>query len=132
LPTYLTENERDKPIFMQSGKFLIAKLEPDREDITIHSIERFGEEISKAGTILLSGPLGKFEDEGRRQGTKRVFEAVAESSAIKIAGGGDTSEAIVLFGLEDKFDWISVGGGASLEFLANQTLPGIEALGFDL
>ena len=56
------------------------------------------------------------------------FGAVATSSAYKIAGGGDTLSAIHAFNIEKAFDWISTGGGAALEFLANGTLPGIEAL----
>lgn len=120
LPEYWGDKEEEK--------VMVAKLMPDREDITIHSIEAFEREISIAETILLSGPIGKFEEEGHRQGTKRVFEAVANSSAYKVAGGGDTEMAINLLGIKDKFDWISVGGGAMLEFLAKGTLPGIEAL----
>jgi phosphoglycerate kinase len=100
----------------------------DKEDITIHTIERFKEEIGKAGTVVVSGPMGKFEDEGHKQGTEGVFRAVAESNAFKVAGGGDTEKAISLLSLADNFDWISVGGGAMLEFLSKKTLPGIEAL----
>ena len=110
------------------SRVLVADLKPDRQDITETSIEAFEKEIAKAGTIVLSGPVGKFEDEGARLGTERVLKAVAESSAFKVAGGGDTQRAISMFGLEDKFDWISVGGGSMLEFLAKGTLPGIQAL----
>ena len=77
---------------------------------------------------VVSGPSGKYEDEGHRQGTERVFKAVAESGAYKIAGGGDTEAALTLLNLEKEFDWISVGGGAMLEFLSKRTLPGIEAI----
>ena len=72
--------------------------------------------------------MGKYEEEGHRQGTKRIFEAIANAGAFKIAGGGDTETALSMFNLKDKFDWISVGGGAMLEFLTKKTLPGIEAL----
>ena len=109
-------------------QLVIAKLLPDKEDITIHSIEKFEEEIAKAKTIVLAGPIGKFEDEGHRMGTERVFKAVAKSDAFKVAGGGETIEAIQKFGLEKQFNWISVGGGAMLEYLTKGTLPGIEAL----
>jgi phosphoglycerate kinase len=121
LPRFLDEDYSDP-------KVIVARLLPDTEDITLHSIERFEEEIAKAGTVALFGPLGKFEDEGHRQGTQRVFNAIANSSAVKIAGGGDTEKALNLLGLADKFDWVSVGGGASLDFLANKTLPGIVVL----
>jgi len=127
LPEYF-EDEKDLPVSMQKGKLVVAKLLPDKEDITLHSIERFEEEIQNAGTILLSGPIGKFEEDGHRQGTERVFNAVAESNAFKVAGGGETQKALSLLKLEDKFDWVSIGGGAMLEFLAHGTLPGIEAL----
>jgi 3-phosphoglycerate kinase len=121
LPEYLPEDLEDE-------KLLVAKLIPDKEDITMHSIERFSKVIKGAGTVVVGGPVGKYEDEGHRQGTKMVFEVVAESSAFKVAGGGDTEQAIKLLNLEGKFDWISVGGGASLELVAKGTLPGIEAL----
>src|SRR4030043_1398799 len=88
------------PEFIQNNlnqKEIIATLLPDKEDITIHSIENFEEEIAKAGTIILTGPVGKFEEEGPRRGTKRVFEAVTKNmEAFKIAGGGDTIKAINL------------------------------------
>lgn len=121
LPEFL-EGEVSDP------KVMVAKLIADKEDITIHSIEGFEEEIANAGTIVVVGPVGKFEDKGHRQGTERVFGAVARSTALKIAGGGDTEKALSLLGLSDRFDWVSVGGGATLEFLANYTLPGIQAL----
>jgi phosphoglycerate kinase len=130
LPEYLeiNTNNTNFKFPIPNEKLVIAQLNPDKEDVTIHSIERFEAEIAKAGTIVLAGPIGKYEEEGHRLGTKRVFDAVANSSAFKIAGGGDTEEAIALLGLEGKFDWISVGGGAMLEFLAKRTLLGIEAL----
>lgn len=109
-------------------KIVMAQLIPDTEDITLHSIEKFKEEIAKAKTIILAGVPGKYEDEGHRQGTKEVFTAIANSSAFKVAGGGDAEAAITLLGLNTKFDWISVGGGAALEFLAKGTLPGLQAL----
>ncbi|OGM04508.1 hypothetical protein A2715_01190 [Candidatus Woesebacteria bacterium RIFCSPHIGHO2_01_FULL_39_32] len=121
LPKFMDEDYHDE-------KVLIAQLNPDKEDITMRSIENFEEEIKKAKTIVLAGVIGKYEDEGHRQGTKRVFEAVANSSAYKVAGGGDTEAALTMYNLLNKFDWISVGGGAMLEFLAKGTLPGIEAL----
>jgi phosphoglycerate kinase len=61
-------------------------------------------------------------------GTEKIFKVVADSSAFKVAGGGDTEKAIATLALSDKFDWISVGGGAMLEFLSKKTLPGIEIL----
>ena len=113
----------------QENKILWADLIADREDITIHSIERFTAEIEKAGVIVVSGPLGKFEDEGHRQGTESIYKAVvANGHAFKVAGGGDTERALQTTGTGEGFNWISVGGGAMLEFLANGTLPGIQAV----
>lgn len=109
-------------------KLVIGDLTFDGFDITLNTAGRFKKIISEAGTIILAGVLGKYEDGGHRQGTKEVFETVAACNAYKIAGGGDTEAALSLFGLTEKFDWISVGGGAMLEFLASGTLPGIEAL----
>jgi 3-phosphoglycerate kinase len=77
---------------------------------------------------VLAGPLGKYEDEAHANGTKRVLQAVANSEAFKIAAGGDTAEALASFGFEGSFDWTAIGGGATLEFLAKGTLPGIEAV----
>ena len=112
----------------EDEQVIVGNLTMDKEDITLNTIERFGKEIEKAKTIVVSGPLGKYEDEGHRQGTERVFKAIINSSAFKIAGGGDTEKAIITLSLSNAFDWISIGGGAMLEFLSRRTLPGIEAL----
>ena len=111
-----------------SDKIILGNLIADKEDITVNTIEKFKEEIAKAKTIVLAGVLGKYEDEGHSQGTKEIFTAVANSKAFKIAGGGDSLIAIERYNLTEKFDWISVGGGASLEFLTKKSLPGIEVL----
>lgn len=122
LPVFLEEDYQD-------DKYIVAKLNADQEDITVRSIELFEQEISGAKTIVVNGPMGKFEDKGQRLGTKRVFEAAANNKdAFRVAGGGDTGQAVVEFGLMDDFDWVSVGGGASLDFLADGSLPGIEVL----
>jgi phosphoglycerate kinase len=127
LPEFFGDNTDS--IRMQDGEnLLIANLIMDKEDITLNSIDKFKEEIAKAGTIVLAGVLGKYEDEGHLQGTREIFQAVASSSAFKVAGGGDTEAALNMFKLMDKFDWVSVGGGAMLEFLAKGTLPAIVAL----
>jgi 3-phosphoglycerate kinase len=125
-PDYGRENTR--PEFLTNSKVVVGKLVQDREDITIHTMEMFEEEVKKAKTIILAGVMGKYEDEGHRQGTIRVFTAISNSSAFKVAGGGDTENALTMLNLKDKFDFISVGGGAMLEYLSKGTLPGIEAL----
>ena len=121
-PDMLPDNSK----YRLDSRFLVAKLNPDKEDITVHSIEAFEREIKRAKTIALIGPVGKYEDEGHQLGTRRVFEAVANSSAFKVAGGGDTIKAVEMFGLRGKFDWISVGGGATLEFLSKKTLLALQ------
>jgi 3-phosphoglycerate kinase len=127
LPEYL-KNERSVRDFKDTDKLIIANLIYDKEDITLHSVERFKEEIKKAKTIVLAGVLGKYEDEGHRQATKEIFEAIANSDAFKIIGGGDSLVAIGMFNLTQKFNWVSVGGGAMLEYLVKGSLPGIDAL----
>jgi len=121
LPEFMPEEQGDP-------KVVVARLNADKEDITIHSIEQFELILMSAKTIFVSGPVGKFEEPGHRLGTQRVFESIAKSAAWKAAGGGDTTAAINLLKLSESFDWISCGGGASLEFVAKGTLPGIEAL----
>lgn len=125
LPDYL---ERDTRHQILDTKIIVASLLPDKEDLTVNSIIKFEEEIKKAGTIVLAGPMGKYEDEGHRQGTERIFKAVAASSAFKVAGGGDSIKALKVLSVVEGFDWVSVGGGAMIEFIIKGTLPGIEAL----
>lgn len=124
LPDYIG----DEDPLRRNAKVKIARLIADKEDITLHTMENFEKEIAKAGTIVVAGVLGKYEEEGHRQGTKQIFEAVVASSAFKLMGGGDSEAAASLFGITDKFDWISTGGGAMLEFLSHGILPGIKAL----
>jgi phosphoglycerate kinase len=128
LPDYLGDNTVSVRSYDSKEKVIIGNLSMDKEDLTLNTIERFEEEVSRAKTILVSGPLGKFEEEGHLQATQRVLNKIAETPAFKVVGGGDTLAAIELLNLEDKFNWLSVGGGAMLEFLIKRTLPGIEAL----
>lgn len=121
LPDYMDEDYKHE-------KVMVGRLNQDKEDLTLHTVENFEAEIAKAGTLVLAGPMSKYEEEGHLLGTKRVFEAIAASSAFKVAGGGDTYAALARLSLENKLDWISVGGGSTLDFLSNGTLPGIDAL----
>lgn len=109
-------------------KVIVGNLNMDKEDITLNTVDRFIKEIDKAKTVVLAGVLGRYEDPGHRQGTEKIFKALSDSPAFKIAGGGDTLKVILEMKLVDKFDWVSVGGGAMIEFLTKKTLPGIEAL----
>jgi len=85
-------------------------------------------QLRDAGTIVWNGPVGVFEFEAFAKGTETVARAIADSSGFSIAGGGDTLAAIAKFGIGDRIDYISTGGGAFLEFLEGKTLPAVEAL----
>ncbi len=129
LPEFLGDAALESVRLQGDGKkVIVGNLNMDKEDITLNTIERFEKEILKAKTIVLAGVLGKYEDGGHKQGTEKVFRAVSESPAFKVAGGGDTLNVISQMNLGDKFNWISVGGGAMIEFITKKTLPGIEAL----
>ncbi len=100
-------------------------------DIGPKTIEQFGKEISGARTIVWNGPLGMFEKPAFAQGTLAMARAVAAASkagATSIVGGGDSVAAVEQSGLASQISHISTGGGASLEFLAGEKLPGVEAL----
>lgn len=106
----------------------IGKVRNDGLDVDSETASKFVKEVSLAQVVVLAGPVGKFELESARKGTALVFAAAAYGGAYKVAGGGSTEIALKLFGVTEKFDWVSVGGGAMLEFLSKGTLPGIEVL----
>ncbi len=97
-------------------------------DIGPKTIRAYSAVIEKAKTILWNGPMGVFEIEEFSLGTIQIAEAVAGSNALSIIGGGDSVAAVAKAGVGDRISHISTGGGASLEYIANETLPGIEAL----
>ena len=100
-------------------------------DIGPKTIELFSQEISKARTIVWNGPLGMFEKPAFAQGTLAIARAVAAATAAgatSIIGGGDSVAAAEQSGVAKQISHISTGGGASLEFLAGEKLPGVEAL----
>jgi phosphoglycerate kinase len=88
----------------------------------------YAEAVGKAGTVLWNGPMGAFEMEPFAGGTRAVAEAVAGASGKTVVGGGDSVAAMVEFGLSEQVNWLSTGGGASLELLEGKKLPGVEAL----
>ena len=108
----------------------VADVEPDDMilDIGPETAKNYAGLISKAGTIVWNGPVGVFEFDQFGGGTKTVAEAIADSGAYSLAGGGDTLAAIAKYGIADKIGYISTGGGAFLEFLEGKTLPAVEIL----
>jgi phosphoglycerate kinase len=97
-------------------------------DIGPKTVVAYAAVIATAKTIFWNGPMGIFEIDAFAQGTIGVAKAVAASGAVSIVGGGDSVAAVKKAGVRDKISHISTGGGASLEYVAYETLPGITAL----
>jgi phosphoglycerate kinase len=97
-------------------------------DIGPQTRKEFGAALHQAGTILWNGPVGLFEHPPFDEGSRAVAGAAASSPAFTVVGGGDTAAAVRRFELADRFDHVSTGGGAALEFLSTGELPGITAL----
>lgn len=97
-------------------------------DIGPETAAKLAAQLKAAGTIVWNGPVGVFEFDQFAGGTQAIAEAIAESKAFSIAGGGDTLAAIAKYGIEDKVGYISTGGGAFLEVLEGKTLPAFEIL----
>jgi len=97
-------------------------------DIGAKTVENYAKLISKAKSIVVSGPMGVYENKEFNYGTKKVFEAIANSKAFSLAGGGNTIAAIQEYGLTKKISYISTAGGALIEFLMGKKLPGVAAL----
>ena len=99
-------------------------------DVGPESVKKFTQIIKDAKTVVWNGPMGKWEDNRYELGTRAIAEVLAESPAKTIVGGGDTIAALSAFGLLEKMKYVSMGGGAMLEFLAGKKLPGLKALGY--
>jgi phosphoglycerate kinase len=97
-------------------------------DVGSNTAANFGKRIARAGTVFWNGPMGAFEVEPFDVGTRAVAGAVAAAPGHTVVGGGDSVAALHKFGLADSIDWISTGGGASLELMEGRELPGVEAL----
>lgn len=97
-------------------------------DVGPRTVEAYSQEIENAGTVFWNGPMGAFEMEPFAAGTRGVAQAVAEAPGTTVIGGGDSGAAVQQFGLADRVDHLSTGGGAALELLEGKTLPGVEVL----
>lgn len=115
--------------FYRKGGLASLKKDEAVFDIGPETIRIFSDIIKEAKMIFWSGPLGMYEEKKFETGTKEIAKAITRNhQAFKVAGGGDTISAINKWNLGDKFDHLSTGGGAMLEFLSGKKLPGIEAL----
>jgi phosphoglycerate kinase len=97
-------------------------------DIGPQTAQRLAASLAEAGTVVWNGPVGVFEYDQFGAGTRTIAEAIAESHAFSIAGGGDTLAAIAKYAIADRISYISTGGGAFLEFLEGKTLPAVAML----
>ncbi|MEE8419970.1 MAG: phosphoglycerate kinase [Dehalococcoidales bacterium] len=108
----------------------IENIPPDKKivDMGPGTIDSFGKELNNCKTVFWNGPMGLYEIPGFAGGTRALAEVIANLDAATIIGGGSTADIIYEMGLADKMTFISTGGGASLEFLSGETLPGVAAL----
>ncbi|MFH1602105.1 MAG: phosphoglycerate kinase [Candidatus Shapirobacteria bacterium] len=121
-PLLIKDKQKEKK------KIIVAKIKKNGKDLQKESINNFKKIIKMAKTITWAGPMGVYEEKENAKGTKEIGQAIGQSTAFKIAGGGDTHRIISRLNLWSSFNFVSVGGGAMLEFLEKETLPGIALL----
>lgn len=130
-----TDIQCARTILREAAKKEIPVLLPsdsvDEQDIGPKTVDAFSKFLSKAGTIFWNGPLGRFEMPEFSHGTHEIARRIGELNAIKVIGGGDTVAAIHQSGAAERFDHLSTGGGAVLEYLEGRGLPGIDILKYD-
>lgn len=119
---------QDENISFSEKVILPEDYAPERQDIGRKTLVRFREEILAAKTVVWNGPLGKFENPEYAAGTRMVLETIIESGAFSVVGGGETIIALEEAGVFQKISFVSTGGGAMLEFLSGESLPGLVAL----
>lgn len=136
LPKSLLKNKKlllPVDVLVKNGNNLVNKNIEDiaKDDVILdvgtESTKLLAGVVQKSKLILWNGPLGKYEDGGDKA-TKIILKEIAKTKAVSIIGGGDTVELISEMKMRDKFTFVSTGGGATLDYLANGTLPGIKAL----
>ena len=98
------------------------------KDIGTKTIEKYSQTLRESKTIVFNGPPGVFEEEAFAMGTRRLFEAIAESEAFSLVGGGHTTAALRRFGFENKVSYSTVAGGAFITYISGEKLPALEAL----
>ncbi len=108
--------------------FLVADLTEDSKDITVKSTENFLQIVENAKTVVWNGPMGVTEEEDSSEGTRNLALGILKSNVYSVVGGGDSLSCLRKQNLLSKFSFVSVGGGAMLEFLSGNKLPGLEAL----
>jgi phosphoglycerate kinase len=112
----------------QKSVVLVADLTEDSKDITQKSAENFVSVLNSCETVVWNGPMGQIEDENFQTGTEILVNGITASKAYTVVGGGDTLGFLKSKNLLDKFSFVSTGGGAMLEFLTGDMLPGLEVL----
>lgn len=125
--TKILAKEQHARIAGQKAMLLVAELTQDTFDITLTSVKNFEQVIEESGTIVWNGPMGLIE-KGYSEATLELAKIIDKKSAYKIIGGGDTIGFLANKKLLDSYDLVSMGGGAMLEFLSGEKLPGLEAL----
>jgi len=97
-------------------------------DIGPETVRAFAEKLREAATVVWAGPMGAFEYRPFSRGTEAIAKALAEAPGFTVVGGGETGEAVIQLGLEDRFGHLSTGGGATLAFLQGKPMPALEPL----
>ena len=119
---------------MEAGQetrvFPVERVEPGWMilDVGPRTCALYAERLSGAGTVVWNGPVGVFEIPEFSEGTRALGEAIADSGAYSLVGGGDTAAAVEQMGLQGRFSHVSTGGGATLEYMEGRELPGVAVL----
>lgn len=118
-----------KDLEQSNRKLIVADLSEDGMDITTETMEQFDRFIKASETVVWNGPVGKYEDGVHDIGTRYIANSLARSKIYSVLCGGDTEAAITLMGYKhDDFNHVSTGGGSTMEYLVNGTLPGYQAI----